>query len=56
MILTLDDVHAAAARIADHLAVTPTVSAPRLSALTGCHLHLKLETQHTTGSFKERGR
>jgi threonine dehydratase len=31
------------------------VPAPALSDLAGCDIHLKLETLHRTGSFKERG-
>ncbi|KAA0682308.1 threonine ammonia-lyase [Roseomonas genomospecies 6] len=53
--LTLDDIRAAAARIGDRLPVTPTEASPRLSEITGCSVVLKLENQHLTGSFKERG-
>src|SRR5882672_9352772 len=45
----------AAAAIAGAIARTPTIAAPALSALVGAELHLKLETVHRTGSFKERG-
>jgi threonine synthase len=34
---------------------TPLVPAPRLSELTGCEVHLKLEGANPTGSFKDRG-
>ena len=34
---------------------TPCLRAAKLSALTACDLHLKLETQQVTGAFKERG-
>src|SRR5881392_3243082 len=34
---------------------TPLVPAPRLSALTGCEVHLKVEGANPTGSFKDRG-
>ena len=34
---------------------TPLVPAPRLSALTGCDVHLKVEGLNPTGSFKDRG-
>ncbi|HEU5035045.1 MAG TPA: threonine synthase [Mycobacteriales bacterium] len=34
---------------------TPLVAAPRLSALTGCEVHLKVEGANPTGSFKDRG-
>jgi len=34
---------------------TPLVEAPRLSELSGCEVHLKLEGLNPTGSFKDRG-
>jgi len=34
---------------------TPLVYAPRLSAITGCAVHLKVEGANPTGSFKDRG-
>jgi threonine synthase len=34
---------------------TPLVAAPRLSALTGCDVFLKVEGANPTGSFKDRG-
>ncbi|HET7529894.1 MAG TPA: threonine synthase [Mycobacteriales bacterium] len=34
---------------------TPLVPAPRLSARTGCDVHLKVEGANPTGSFKDRG-
>jgi threonine synthase len=34
---------------------TPLVPAPRLSKLTGCEVHLKVEGLNPTGSFKDRG-
>src|ERR1700722_7710072 len=34
---------------------TPLVPAPRLSAETGCTVHLKVEGLNPTGSFKDRG-
>lgn len=55
MTITLEDVRAAAARIAGHLPRTPTVEAPRLGDMAGCRMHLKLENLHATSSFKERG-
>jgi len=48
-------VRAARDAIAGEIMVTPTVAAPVLSQWYGCDLHLKLETVHVTGSFKERG-
>src|ERR1700761_6057391 len=34
---------------------TPLIPAPRLSQLTGCEVHLKVEGANPTGSFKDRG-
>jgi threonine dehydratase len=51
----LDDVRQAAAGIAGAVTKTPLVSAPALTEMVGCEVWLKLETQHPTGSFKERG-
>jgi threonine synthase len=34
---------------------TPLLPAPRLSAMTGCEVHLKVEGLNPTGSFKDRG-
>src|SRR5271154_6096110 len=34
---------------------TPLIPAPRLSAKTGCTVHLKVEGLNPTGSFKDRG-
>src|SRR3954468_4051109 len=34
---------------------TPLVPASRLSAITGCEVHLKVEGANPTGSFKDRG-
>jgi len=34
---------------------TPLVPAPRVSRLTGCEVHLKVEGANPTGSFKDRG-
>lgn len=38
-----------------HLPVTRLVAAPSLSAETGSNVHLKLESELPTGSFKPRG-
>ena len=51
----IGDVRRAAAAIAGSIAKTPLVAAPTLSGAVGCEVWLKLETQHPTGSFKERG-
>src|SRR5215472_4293316 len=50
-----DDVARAATAIAGAIAKTPLVPAPAVSLAAGCEVWLKLETQHPTGSFKERG-
>ncbi|GLZ13186.1 threonine synthase [Actinomadura sp. NBRC 104425] len=34
---------------------TPLLPAPRVSRLTGCEVHLKVEGANPTGSFKDRG-
>ncbi len=49
------DVTRAEEAIAGAIAKTPLVPAPSLSDAAGCEVWLKLETQHPTGSFKERG-
>ncbi len=51
----IGDVRRAAAALAGAIARTPLVPAPELSAAIGAEIWLKLETQHPTGSFKERG-
>jgi len=53
--VTLAAVRQAAAAIAGAVARTPLIAAPALSELAGAEIHLKLETVHRTGSFKERG-
>ncbi len=51
----LDEIRAAQARLAGHVAHTPLVASSSLSRLCGRPVHLKLETRQTTGSFKLRG-
>jgi threonine dehydratase len=48
-------VREAAGAIAGAIAHSPVIAAPALSEITGAAIHLKLETLHRTGSFKERG-
>jgi threonine dehydratase len=48
-------VRAAAERIASGVLRTPTSYSRALSAATGAHVQLKIETRQTTGSYKERG-
>jgi threonine dehydratase len=53
--VTAAAVRKAAAAIGGAIARTPTITAPALSEFVGAEIHLKLETLHRTGSFKERG-
>ncbi len=53
--VTLDDVRRAAAQIEGQIVRTPTIPAPKLSAITGANVYLKYETMQLTGAFKERG-
>ncbi|MBC9727911.1 threonine/serine dehydratase [Streptomyces sp. TRM68367] len=53
--ITIEDVQAAAERIAGHVVRTPTVPSPGLSALLGAPVTVKLELLQRTGSFKARG-
>ncbi|MBX9841297.1 MAG: threonine ammonia-lyase [Xanthobacteraceae bacterium] len=53
--VTLADVEAARRVIASHVLPTPTLPAPRLSALTGAEVFVKYENLQVTNSFKERG-
>ena len=52
---TIDDIRAAAARIAPHLHHTPLLGSHSLSELTGYNLSFKCENLQKTGSFKPRG-
>ena len=53
--VTIDDIRRAAAAIGGAVARTPLIRAAALCEIAGCEVFLKLETQHATGSFKERG-
>src|SRR6516225_1727148 len=53
--VSMHAVRCAAAAIRDAIAHTPVTRAPAISELVGAEIHLKLETLHRTGSFKERG-
>ncbi|BBK43124.1 threonine ammonia-lyase [Allostella vacuolata] len=55
MTVTIDDIRRAAELIGGTIALSPCIAAPRLSQKSGADVHLKLETVHVTGSFKERG-
>ena len=54
-LLTLDDVRAAAARLAGHVVRTPTLHSKTLSAITGAEIWLKFENLQFTAAYKERG-
>jgi len=53
--VTLEDIQAAAARIAPYIHHTPLLQSAALSALAGCDLRLKGEHLQRSGSFKLRG-
>ncbi|HEY3731345.1 MAG TPA: threonine ammonia-lyase [Steroidobacteraceae bacterium] len=53
--ISIDDVRAAAGRIADQLSSTPCVLSRTLSKLTGAQIYIKFENLQFTASFKERG-
>ena len=53
--VTLEDVRAAAARIAGSVERTPLLESRTLSRLTGARVFLKFENLQFTASFKERG-
>jgi threonine dehydratase len=53
--VTIDDVRAAAERIAPYIHHTPLLSSATLSAMAGCDLQLKAEHLQRGGSFKLRG-
>ncbi|MFC4623234.1 threonine ammonia-lyase [Comamonas nitrativorans] len=53
--LTIPDIHAAAARLRDQVLQTPCVASQTLSDITGAQVFLKFENLQFTASFKERG-
>jgi threonine dehydratase len=53
--VTPADIEAARAKLAGHVVRTPTVAAPKLSALTGAAVFVKYENFQHTNSFKDRG-
>jgi threonine dehydratase len=52
---TIDDIRAAAARIAPYAQVTPVLRSDVLDASTGARLHFKCENLQRGGAFKFRG-
>ncbi|MDP8917019.1 MAG: threonine ammonia-lyase [Pseudomonadota bacterium] len=55
MTVTLDDIKAAADRIAGQVEHTPCIRSRTLSQITGAEVWVKFENLQFTGSFKERG-
>ena len=53
--LTLQDVQAAAARLAGHVLATPCLESRTLGQILGARVFLKFENLQFTASFKERG-
>jgi len=52
---TIEEIRAAAARIAGTVERTPTRHSTTLSEIAGCDIYLKFENLQFTSSFKERG-
>ncbi|HVY20882.1 MAG TPA: threonine/serine dehydratase [Bauldia sp.] len=52
---TIDDVHAAAARIAGHAVLTPLLSSALIDEIAGARVLIKAENLQRTGTFKFRG-
>jgi threonine dehydratase len=55
VMITFQDVEAAATRIAGRVLRTPMIPCPALSRITGAEVILKLDNLQVTGAFKERG-
>jgi threonine dehydratase len=55
MTVSFHDIEAAHRRIQQEIIRTPTLPAPKLSALTGADVVVKYDNMQVTGSFKERG-
>jgi threonine dehydratase len=53
--LTIADIEAARRTLAGQVVRTPMLPAPKLSALTGANVSVKLENLQHTNSFKDRG-
>ncbi|MDE2404643.1 MAG: threonine ammonia-lyase [Sphingomonadales bacterium] len=54
-VIGIDDVRAAAARLAGNVVRTPTLHSRTLSAITGANVWLKFENLQFTAAYKERG-
>src|SRR5215470_10244363 len=55
MTLTLDDIKAAAARVAGHIERTPCRFSRTLTEITGAEVWVKFENLQFTAAYKERG-
>ena len=55
MAISAKDISNARERMGDSIIRTPTIYSPGLSKMTGVDIHLKLENQQVTSSFKPRG-
>lgn len=53
--VTIDDIRAAAARIADHVHRTPVLTGRSVDDWAGCELFFKCENMQRVGAFKMRG-
>lgn len=53
--VTIEDIRAAALRIAPYIHRTPVLSSQLINALTGCEIHFKCENLQKVGAFKARG-
>jgi threo-3-hydroxy-L-aspartate ammonia-lyase len=54
-LLTIDDVRAAAQRVAGRVDRTPVISSAAFDGASGCHVFFKCENLQRAGSFKIRG-
>src|ERR1700761_5811613 len=55
MSVTIDDIRAAAARLAGHIERTPCRPSRTLSQISGAQVWIKFENLQFTAAFKERG-
>ena len=55
MAISAKDILNARERMGNSILRTPTIYSPGLSKMTGADIHLKLENQQVTSSFKPRG-
>ena len=55
MLVSFDDIHAAARTIAGHVVATPSAVSETLSEILGCTVIVKFENLQFTAAYKERG-